>query len=90
MKNRIIIGRRDILSRVEAGPCHALASRGVRGLARRLALELVNLGHLKLLPARGRFEKRFVVTANGSHMLGSFDSDADLATEVWHLRRRAA
>lgn len=64
-----------ILRRVEAGPCHSLPSRTLRGRQRAEALELVARGLLRLLPARGRFPKRFVVTASGSHYLGTFDSD---------------
>lgn len=50
---------------------------------------LVALGDLALLPKRGRFPKRFVVTANGSHALGTFDATGDLATEVYQARVRA-
>jgi hypothetical protein len=64
-----------MLRRVEAGPCHALPSRGVRGEARAVALSLVARGLLRLLEARGRFPRRFVVTAGGSHVLGTFCMD---------------
>lgn len=80
----------DILRRVEAGPCHSLASRGFRSSVRAAALELVAAGALRLLPARGRFPKRFVVTANGSHALGTFASCGDIHAEVWRMRRAAA
>jgi len=61
-----------ILHQVENGPFHSLPSRLVRGQARTDALLLVTRGLLRLLPAKGRFPRRFVVTAAGSHYLGTF------------------
>lgn len=47
---------------------------------RRAATLAASAGWLRLLPARGaRWTRRYVVTATGSHMLGTFDH-VDLVT----------
>ncbi len=69
---------RAVLLAVDAGPCHALESRHVRGVDRERAEQLVASGLLRLLPARGRWPRRFVVTAAGSHALGTFAHDEPL------------
>jgi hypothetical protein len=66
---------RGIVATVERGFCH---SRSVRSLSRsqRVKARVAELaGYLRCLPKRGRFPRRYVVTANGSHLLGTFDFD---------------
>lgn len=61
-----------LLQRVDNGPFHA---RTVRSLSRRdraRALDLLELGWLRRMPKRGRWPARYVVTASGSHALGTF------------------
>jgi hypothetical protein len=63
-----------VLRAVEAGFCHSLARRRLSGSDRIDADLLVIQGLLRLVPRRGRFPLRYVVTATGSHRLGSFAS----------------
>lgn len=58
----------------DAGPMHARRAASVRGKRRILAAELCYAGLLRKLPASARFPARYVVTARGSHALGTFDS----------------
>jgi hypothetical protein len=79
-----------VLRLVEAGRAHSLAvalmSRDELGAAERL----VGRGLLRRMAARGTFPDRYVVTASGSHELGSFDSD-DLSfhDDAWEAGARA-
>lgn len=81
--------RRSIVLAIDRGPCH---SRAVRSLSRsqRLDAEGATLrGYLRLLPAHGRFARRYVVTADGSHAIDTFVMTRDMYQEIRVMRRAA-
>lgn len=80
----------EFLRKVEAGYCHSLPSRHVRGPSKRAATIMVEAGFLALLPARGRFPRRYVVTSSGSHhALDTFVMDGNLRYEISEMRSRS-
>lgn len=82
--------RRSIVLAVDRGPYHA---RAVRSLSRsqRLDAEGAALrGYLRLMPRRGRFPRRYVVTASGSHAIATFIMDRDMRAEIACMRRDVA
>jgi len=86
--------RLRVLQAVEAGFCHSRPRRELSSHDRTVADELVWVGYLRVAPRRGRFPKRLVVTASGSHALGTFDSDdrdfrSDSAATIFRARRAA-
>lgn len=66
---------RRVLLAVDAGFGHALAVTKLR--ARATAARLAARGLLRVLPARGRWPERYVVTNRGIWALGTFEA-ADL------------
>ncbi len=77
------------LQRVESGFCHsrtrASLSSDLRGVADALVLD----GLLRVCPKRGRFPRRYVVTASGSHALGTFLMCSDDFSREVYLARSA-
>jgi hypothetical protein len=81
---------RRVLRLVEAGFAHSRPRRTLASHDRSLADELCALGYLRAMPKRGFFPARLVVTANGSHALGTFDmTSRDFDHEV-HVARKNA
>lgn len=68
----MIMRSTNIVQVVDAGPCHARAVRSLSRAQRAAAQAAAARGALRLLPARGRWPRRYVVTASGSHALGTF------------------
>ena len=66
---------RSIVLAVDRGPYHSRAVRSLSRAQRAYAAEAASRGYLRLLPARGRFPRRYVVTARGSHAINTFIMD---------------
>lgn len=77
---------RGALLAIDAGPYHTIASSRVQGARRRVALALVVAGYARILPRRGRWARRFAVTAAGAHALGTFATSRDLGDEMRDMR----
>lgn len=81
---------RRVLLLVDAGKFHFRERRSLASKDRKVADELAALGFLRVAPRDARFPKRLVLTADGSHAIGTFDMCSDdFRREVW-LARRAA
>lgn len=65
---------RRVLLRVDRGEFHCLPEE-MLGLPASAVRGLEERRFLKLLPARGRWKKRYVVTSAGHTALGTFDHD---------------
>jgi hypothetical protein len=80
----------SIVATIDAGPCHC---RDVRSLSAKqcTAARLAALsGYVRLESARGRWATRYVVTAAGSHALGTFRDARDIDHEIAMARMRRA
>lgn len=80
----------DLLLRVNATPGHYIASDEVSPEDEEVASELMKKYLLRLMPARGRWPERYVVTSGGSHAVGTFDGVKDLTLWKKNVRRRFA
>lgn len=67
--------RGRVLRLVESGRAHSLPIAALSRADLVAAAQLESEGLLRRMPARGQWPPRFVVTAGGSHHLGTFDSD---------------
>lgn len=72
------------LLRVERSDFHACTRARLSSDLRAAADALVARGLLRVLPRKGRFPRRYVVTSAGSWALGTFDFD------TLHEERRTA
>jgi len=63
-----------VLRLVEAGRAHSIARTLLSPADARVAVALSSRGLVRLMPERGSWPARYVVTSDGSHALGSFAS----------------
>ncbi len=66
---------RAIVLAIDSGPCHSRAVRSLSARQRREASRAALAGYLRLLPRKGRFPRRYVVTSFGSHAIDTFAFD---------------
>lgn len=89
------VSEKRVMRKVEGGFCHSYPSAKLGPREAKTAAALEARGLLRWLPARGRFEDRYVVTSSGSWALGTFDSadrsfHEDSERASFDARRRAA
>ncbi len=82
--------QRRFLLAVEAGFCHSKPFVQVNPRARALATRLSLMGMIELLPARGRFPVRWMLTNRGIWAIGTFDSARSIRQERLEQARVAA
>lgn len=66
---------RAIVLKVDAGAYHCRAVASLSKGQREAAKEAATHGWLRLLPKRGLFPRRYVVTSSGSHAIDTFAFD---------------
>lgn len=79
---------RALLLAIDRGAYHAREVRSLSARQRRGAQALALGSLVRLLPRRGRMARRYVLTAAGSHAIGTLDADRDLLREIWECRAR--